>query len=150
MVGPESGSTGTGRIHDVTVKNCIVLDYPTKNTDPSKDDRGGLCISQYPSGGTTSGLLSGILFEDIVIDNIRPNGRPISVWQKPSQGVCTMEDVVFRNIRIISESGCGSSSVYSNGNIIKGLKFQNVTYNSAPIQDSGKWIVKGSDIDISY
>ena len=150
VVGPESGSTGTGRIHDVTVKNCIVLDYPTKNTDPSKDDRGGLCISQYPSGGTTSGLLSGILFEDIVIDNIRPNGRPISVWQKPSQGVCTMEDVVFRNIRIISESGCGSSSVYSNGNIIKGLKFQNVTYNSAPIQDSGKWIVKGSDIDISY
>lgn len=30
VVGPESGSTQTGCIHDVLVSNCTVLDYPTK------------------------------------------------------------------------------------------------------------------------
>lgn len=150
VVGPESGCLTGGRIHDVNIKDCIVLDYPTLNSNYSSDDRGGLCISQYPSGGDTSGNISDILFSNITIDNIRPNGRPISVWQKPSQGVCTMERVTFSDIRILSASGCGKSTVVSNGNIIKSLKFNNVTYNSAPIQDSGKWLVSGDNIEISY
>lgn len=150
VVGPESGSTQTGCIHDVLVSNCTVLDYPTKNTNYSNDDRGGLCISQYPSGGTTSGTISDISFQDIVIDNIRPNGRPVSVWQKPSQGGCLMERVKFSNISILSDTGCGISTVVSNGNTIKGLEIKNVTYNGTLIQNTSQWLVSGDNIEIEY
>ena len=150
VVGPESGSTQTGCIHDVLVSNCTVLDYPTKNSNYSNDDRGGLCISQYPSGGTTSGTISDISFQDIVIDNIRPNGRPVSVWQKPSQGGCLMERVKFSNISILSDTGCGISTVVSNGNTIKGLEIKNVTYNGTLIQNTSQWLVSGDNIEIEY
>ena len=150
VVGPESGSTQTGRIHDVLVSNCTVLDYPTKNSDYSSDDRGGLCISQYPSGGTTSGTISDISFQDIVIDNIRPNGRPVSVWQKPSQGGCLMKRVKFSNISILSDTGCGISTVVSNGNSIKGLEIKNVTYNGTLAQNTSQWLVSGDNIEIEY
>lgn len=150
VVGPESGTTGGGRIHDVEISGCTVLDYPTKNSNYASDDRGGLCISQYPSGGTTSGTISDISFHDIVIDNIRPYGRPISVWQKPSQGGCLMERVKFENISILSDTGCGISTAVSNGNSIKTISFQNVTYNGVLIQNSGKWLVSGDDIQITY
>ena len=85
-----------------------------------------------------------------MIDNIRPDGRPISVWQKPSQGGCLMERVEFKNISILSDTGCGISTVVSNGNSIKTLSFQNVTYNGVLIQNSGKWLVRGDDIQITY
>ena len=127
-----------------------MLDYPTRNKDYLNDDRGGLCISQYPSGGSTSAVISDISFHDVVIDNIRKDGRPISVWQKPQQGGCLMERISFRDIAIISEQGCGISTVVSNGNTIKELTFSNVTYNGTLIQDSAHWLVEGDDIDISY
>ncbi|MGM9792014.1 MAG: glycosyl hydrolase family 28 protein [Candidatus Cryptobacteroides sp.] len=150
VVGPESGTQGGGRIHNVEVSGCTVLDYPTLNKDYLNDDRGGLCISQYPSGGTTSGVISDISFHDIVIDNIRKDGRPISVWQKPQQGGCLMERISFSDIAIISQQGCGISTVVSNGNTIKDLTFSNVTYNGTLIQDSSQWLIEGDDIDISY
>ncbi|MGN0189841.1 MAG: glycosyl hydrolase family 28 protein [Candidatus Cryptobacteroides sp.] len=150
VVGPESGTTGGGRIHDVEVCGCTVLDYPTQNSNYASDDRGGLCVSQYPSGGTTSGTISDISFHDIVIDNIRPGGRPISVWQKPSQEGCLMERVYFKDISILAETECGISTVVSNGNSIKDLSFNNVTYNGVLIQNSGKWLVSDDDIQITY
>lgn len=150
VVGPESGALGGGRIHHVEVSGCTVLDYPTRNKDYLNDDRGGLCISQYPSGGSTSAVISDISFHDVVIDNIRKDGRPISVWQKPQQGGCLMERISFTDIAVISSGECGKSTVISNGNTIKELKFSNVTYNGTLIQDSAHWLVEGDDIDISY
>ena len=61
-----------------------------------------------------------------------------------------MERISFRDIAIISEQGCGISTVVSNGNTIKELTFSNVTYNGTLIQDSAHWLVEGDDIDISY
>ena len=150
VVGPESGALGGGRIHHVEVSGCTVLDYPTRNNNYLNDDRGGLCISQYPSGGSTSAVISDISFHDVVIDNIRKDGRPISVWQKPQQGGCLMERISFTDIAVISSGECGKSTVISNGNTIKELKFSNVTYNGTLIQDSAQWLVEGDDIDISY
>ena len=61
-----------------------------------------------------------------------------------------MERVKFENISILSDTGCGISTAVSNGNSIKTISFQNVTYNGVLIQNSGKWLVSGDDIQITY
>jgi hypothetical protein len=61
-----------------------------------------------------------------------------------------MERVKFSNISILSDTGCGISTVVSNGNTIKGLEIKNVTYNGMLIQNTSQWLVSGDNIEIEY
>lgn len=61
-----------------------------------------------------------------------------------------MERVKFSNISILSDTGCGISTVVSNENTIKGLEIKNVTYNGTLIQNTSQWLVSGDNIEIEY
>lgn len=78
MIGPESGSSTSAGISDCIVEDCIILEYSTNLLRTSSTglncDGAGLSISQYPSGGTTSGNIENITFKNIVIDNIQQTG----------------------------------------------------------------------------
>lgn len=156
VIGPESGSiTGAG-ISDCTVEDCVIMEYPTDlanmHSDKLNCDGAGLSISQYPSGGATSGTIENITFQNIVIDNISKGGRPMVIWQKAGQNNALIKNVTYRNIRILDENNrCQVSGIYTNANTISGLVFDKVTYNGTPIHQSGKWTLdKPENIDIIY
>lgn len=156
MIGPESGSSTSAGISDCIVEDCIILEYSTNLLRTSSTglncDGAGLSISQYPSGGTTSGNIENITFKNIVIDNIQQNGRPMVIWQKAGQGSALIKNVTYQNVRILDGNNrCQASGIYTNGNAIEKLIFDRVTYNGTAINQSGKWTVDRPDnVDIIY
>lgn len=148
VIGPESGFSGVG-ITDCSVEDCVILEHP-KVTNTNTDGA-GLSISQYPSGGKTAGNIERITMKNLVIDNLQSAGRPIAIFQEANQESSSLiKDVTFQNIRILDEYGRQMSHVYSNGNKIQGLIFDNVTYNGTRIDNAGKLSVNGTNIDIIY
>lgn len=156
VIGPESGTITRAGISDCTIENCVIMEYPTDlfgiHSDKLNCDGAGLSISQYPSGGAISGTIENITFQNIVIDNISQKGRPMVIWQKANQENALIKNVMYRNIRILDENNrCQSSGIYTNGNSIRGLVFDEVTYNGVPIHQSGKWTVdKTENVDVIY
>ena len=156
VIGPESGSSTSAGISDCIVEDCIILEYSTNLLRTSSTglncDGAGLSISQYPSGGTTSGNIENITFKNIVIDNIQQNGRPMVIWQKAGQGSALIKNVTYQNVRILDGNNrCQASGIYTNGNAIEKLIFDRVTYNGTAINQSGKWTVDRPDnVDIIY
>ena len=156
VIGPESGTNTRAGISDCTIEDCVIMEYPTNLLETSSSklncDGAGLSISQYPSGGATSGTIENITFQNIVIDNISQKGRPMVIWQKANQDHALIKNVTYRNIQILDEADrCQASGIYTNGNTISGLVFDKVTYNGTPIHQSGKWTVdKPENVDIIY
>lgn len=156
VIGPESGTNTRAGISDCTIEDCVIMEYPTNLLETSSSklncDGAGLSISQYPSGGATSGTIENITFQNIVIDNISQKGRPMVIWQKANQDHALIKNVTYRNIQILDEADrCQASGIYTNGNTISGLVFDKVTYNGTPIHQSGKWTVdKPENVDIIH
>lgn len=154
VIGPESGWDTGGSISDVIVEDCIILEYPTKLLETSGTyncDGAGLSISQYPATGhTTSGTTSGIVCRNIIIDKIGTSGRPFVIWQKSGQSGALVDNVLFSNISIDCPDGTAPCHIYTNGGKITGLVIENVKYNGVPMQDSGKLVIDGTDVDITY
>lgn len=80
------------------------------------------------------GPIDNILFEDCVIDDIHSSGRPLSIMARAHRdGKCTVSNITFRNVRIISQNGCRISGIDPQGNIFRTLTFENCDYNGLKI-----------------
>lgn len=144
VVGPEAGNTAykTGRLHDIEVSDCIILNH-AGGKDQS-DIRAGVAIGQYCHYGWEGGTaapISDVTFRNITFDSVSPGGQNISIIQEASQeGICTMENITFENIRILDSNNAGTPAFYVNSgkHSINSLYIKNCTYNDSPIKSEGE------------
>lgn len=84
------------------------MEYPTNLLETSSSklncDGAGLSISQYPSGGATSGTIENITFQNIVIDNISQKGLSYGYLAESKSGHALIKNVTYRNIQILDEA----------------------------------------------
>lgn len=149
IVGPECGdwSWGTGGINNCLFENCIVLEQP----NGEGDFRAALAVVQQEQHGGGAALMENITFRNILIDNIQPTGRPICVEQTQQPMGCTMQNVLFQNIKITDSFGCKyKSAIKTNNNWIINLIFDNVTYNNEKILGVGDNLHVEGNVEISY
>lgn len=154
VVGPECGdmtslSYQTGGISDVTVSDCVVLEASRANDD--NFENAGLAVMAESAGSNAPGVpgpIENVLFEDCVIDDIHSSGRPITVTARAhADGKCTISQVTFRNVEIITRSGCRVSGIDPQGNIFRNLTFENCTYNGLKISSLDPSFLVCTDID---
>lgn len=140
VVGPECGdmtslSYKTGGISNVSVSDCVVLEASRAND--SNFENAGLGVMAESAGSNAPGVpgpIDNILFEDCVIDDIHSSGRPLSIMARAHRdGKCTVSNITFRNVRIISQNGCRISGIDPQGNIFRTLTFENCDYNGLKI-----------------
>ena len=94
------------------------------------------------------GPIDNILFENCVIDNIHVSGRPITIMARAHEdGTCTISDITFRNVEIISQNGCRVSGIDPQGNTFRNLTFENCLYNGLKISSLDPAILTCTGID---
>ena len=154
VVGPECGdmtslSYQTGGISDVTVSNCVVLEASRANDE--NFENAGLAVMAESAGSNAPGVpgpIDNILFENCVIDNIHVSGRPITIMARTHEdGTCTISDITFRNVEIISQNGCRVSGIDPQGNTFRNLTFENCLYNGLKISSLDPAILTCTGID---
>lgn len=140
VVGPECGdmtslSYKTGGISNVTVSDCVVLEASRANDD--NFENAGLAVMAESAGSNAPGVpgpIENVLFEDCVVDNIHSSGRPITIEARAhADGKCTVSQITFRNVEILTQSGCRVSGIDPQGNVFRNLTFDNCTYNGLKI-----------------
>lgn len=156
VVGPEAGNTtSVGRIHGVTVSDCIFLQHKRSLTD---DLRAAFAIGQGSdgktslwSGTTPPNTISDITVKGLVFDNIDKSGRAISIWQYGGTPKVTMSNVTFEDIKILDSAGnqYPPMNIVTKGSTITGLTVKGFTLNGSAVGLSDIRIDDSSKVGIT-
>lgn len=143
VIGPEAGNINksAGRIHHVTVKDCIFMQHKRGLDD---DLRAAFAIGQGSDGQTDlwrgsnpPNTISDITASGLTFDNIDKSGRHVSIWQYSGAPV-TMQNISLSDFKIIDNNANRYPALWikTNGSYIKDLKINNFTINDTKLTGS--------------
>ncbi len=157
VVGPEAGNVNySGRIHDVTVSDCIFLQHKTSGTN---DLRAAFAIGQGTDGKTDlwSGSpaptqISDITANNLVFDSIDYTGRNISIWQYGGSPKVNLNNVTFNGIKVLAANGSAypAFNIVTKGSTITGLTIKNFTVGGSPVTGTGSNFKIDYPANVSY
>ena len=158
VIGPEAGNSqlSTGRIHDVTVRNCTFLQHKRGLND---DLRAAFAIGQGSDGQTAlwSGsnppnTISDISASGLTFDNIDRSGRNVAIWQYSSP--VYMENISFTDFKVIDNNSniYPALTIKTNGSRINRMKVRNFTVNGTKMTGSSSLssIDKPANVNITF
>ncbi len=144
VIGPEAGNINhSGRIHDITVNDCIFLQHKSSGTD---DLRAAFAIGQGTDGCTAlwSGTpapnqMSDITVNNLVFDSIDYSGRNISIWQYGGSTKVNLNNVTFNGIKVLKANGAAypAFNIKTSGSTVTGLTIKNFTVGGAAVTGTG-------------
>ncbi len=157
VIGPEAGNINhSGRIHDVTVNDCIFLQHKSSGTD---DLRAAFAIGQGTDGCTAlwSGSpapmqISGITANNLVFDSIDYTGRNISIWQYGGSPKVNLNNVTFNGIKVLAANGSAypAFNIVTKGSTVTGLTIKNFTVGGSPVTGTGSNFKIDYPANVSY
>lgn len=157
VIGPEAGNVNySGRIHDISVSDCIFLQHKTSGTS---DLRAAFAIGQGTDGKTDlwSGSpaptqISDITATNLVFDSIDYSGRNISIWQWGGSTKVNLNNVTFNGIKVLSANGSAypAFNIKTNGSTVTGLTIKNFTVGGAAVTGTGSNFQIDYPANVSY
>ena len=157
VIGPEAGNINySGRIHDISVSDCIFLQHKTSGTS---DLRAAFAIGQGTDGKTDlwSGSpaptqISDITATNLVFDSIDYSGRNISIWQWGGSTKVNINNVTFNGIKVLTANGSAypAFNIKTNGSTVTGLTIKNFTVGGAAVTGTGSNFQIDYPANVSY
>ncbi len=157
VIGPEAGNINhSGRVHDITVNDCIFLQHKSSGTD---DLRAAFAIGQGTDGCTAlwngtpaPTLMSGITANNLVFDSIDYTGRNISIWQYGGTPKVNLDGVTLNGIKVITANGSAypAFNIKTNGSTVTNLVIKNFTVNGKAVTGIGDNFTIDSPANVGY
>ncbi len=157
VIGPEAGNVNhSGRVHDITVNDCIFLQHKSSGTD---DLRAAFAIGQGTDGCTdlwngspAPTRMSGITANNLVFDSIDNTGRNISIWQYGGSTKVNLDNVTFNGIKVITANGSAypAFNIKTNGSTVTNLVIKNFTVNGQAVTGTGSNFSIDTPANVGY